>query len=154
VSATTLFNERLIALNISVTNSEEVIALLGELLHKEGYVKESFVENAIKREREFSTGLPLGPVNVALPHTDAIHVNRQAIAVGVLQNPVDFQIMGSPDQTVPVHVVFLMAIKEENQVKFLQTFAELLQDPKTPERIRCAKNVNEIIDLLQPQFQN
>lgn len=148
-----LFNEKIIALNLRASSSEEVINILGELLRSEGYVKDTFVENAIEREKEFSTGLPLGTINVALPHTDAIHVNQQAVAVGVLQAPVEFHVMGSPDQTVPVQIVFLMAIKDpDNQVKFLQTFAELLQNPEVTERIRCAQNVDEIIHLLQPQF--
>ena len=41
-----------------------------------------------EREKVFSTGLNFEEMGIAIPHTDSIHVNRQAIAVGILKEPV------------------------------------------------------------------
>jgi PTS system galactitol-specific IIA component len=149
-----LFQEQLIILQVRAPSAEDIIRTLGEIMFSEGYVKETFIASVLDREKEFATGLPLGEHNIAIPHTDSVHVNKQAIAIGVLQSPVEFHVMGSPEQVIPVDIVFLMAIKEqEDQVKYLQTFAELLQDPLVPERIYRAKSASEIVNLLLPQFQ-
>lgn len=149
---TPLFDEIYVSLGIQVTDAEHAIRFLGEQLQARGVVKDSFISSTIQREREFATGLPLGEINISLPHTDSIHVNRQGFALGVMANPVDFHVMGAPDQVIPVHIVILMAIKEQdNQVKALQKLAELFQNPALIQRIYEAKHTEEILDVFRFQ---
>jgi len=120
---------------------------------KEGYVKETFIQSTIEREKEFSTGLPLGQVNIALPHTDSIHVIKQGIALGTLEKPVDFRVMGDPEKIIPVRLVFLLAIKEDkDQVKVLKKLIDVLQIPSIINCLLSAESAIEIKEVLISNF--
>ncbi len=147
------FCEDLIVLGLHAKTCDEVIAALGRQMEASGCVKDTFTAAAMAREKEFATGLPLGTLNVALPHTDSIHVNEQRIAVGILDEPVEFHVMGCPDQLVPVHVVFLMAIKKQHdQVFVLQRLAEVIQEPSFIESLYASKSPSEALNILSCKF--
>lgn len=151
---TSIFSEQTIVLGMKVSNAEEAIRRLGKLLLQEGIVKDTYIEGVIEREKTFPTGLPVGHINVALPHADAIHVNRPGIALGILVDPVDFHVMGNVDQIVPVDVVFLMAIQDcHEQIKLLQKFGELLQNRRVIESIMNAETASEIVATLSSLFE-
>lgn len=144
------FYEDLILTPMDAESAVDAITQLGALLHKGGFVKESFVPAVIKREQEFATGLPTAEVGVAIPHTDVEHVLKQAIAIGVLKNPVEFGEMGNPGSTVPVQIVCLLAVaKSEILVKILQSLVEMFQTPGLLKQIVQAKNASEIVRILQ-----
>lgn len=92
-----------------------LLSQLSRKLYENGIVKDSFEESVIKREREFSTGLPLEGYKAALPHTDEEHVNSSALCIASMEEPVEFRVMGSPKETVPVSVVIMLAIKESSK---------------------------------------
>ena len=57
-----------VLLNCEFASSEEVIKAIGKKLFKAGFVKESFINAAIEREKNLPTGLPLGGgINAAIP---------------------------------------------------------------------------------------
>ncbi len=148
------FYEDLILTPMSAESAVDAIMQLGALLQKGGFVKESFVPAVIKREQEFATGLPTAEVGVAIPHTDVEHVLKQAIAIGVLKNPVEFGEMGNPGSTVPVQIVCLLAVaKSEILVKILQSLVEVFQTPGVLKQIVQAKNALEIVKILQQYCQ-
>ncbi|MHA1450447.1 MAG: PTS sugar transporter subunit IIA [Candidatus Hodarchaeales archaeon] len=149
------FDTELISRGLKVSNANQAIKKLGKLLVQGEYVKDSFIENAIKREKEFATGLPLnGEINVAIPHTDIEYVNKPAIAVGILDTPVEFNVMGSPDKLIQVSVVFLLAIKEsDRQLKMLKMLAEFFERPELLLKITAALTDEEIVELLSEQLQ-
>lgn len=148
------FYEDLILTPMHAESAVDAITQLGTLLHKGGFVKESFVPAVIKREQEFATGLPTAEVGVAIPHTDVEHVLKQAIAIGVLQNPVEFGEMGNPGSTVPVQIVCLLAVaKSEILVKILQSLVEMFQTPGLLKQIVQARNPSEIVKILQQHCQ-
>ena len=64
---------------------DEAMMKLASLLKNGGFVKESFEKAVLDREKIFPTGLPTKPIGVAIPHTDAEHVNKGAMAVGILR---------------------------------------------------------------------
>lgn len=72
----TLFFEELIFLDEQFKTSDELFASICPKLLAGGWVKESFQEAVIAREKVFSTGLQTEPVAVAIPHTDAEHVKK------------------------------------------------------------------------------
>ena len=149
------FDTELISRGLKASNANQAIKKLGNLLVQGEYVKDTFIENVIKREKEFATGLPLrGKINVAIPHTDFEHVNKPAIAVGILDTPVEFNVMGSPDKLIQVSVVFLLAIKEsDRQLKMLKMLAEFFERPELLLKITAALTDEEIVELLSEQLQ-
>jgi PTS system galactitol-specific IIA component len=145
-----VFHEDLIALDLKASGSEEVISALGKLLYQNGYVEDTFIDAVITREHEMATGLPTRPFGVALPHTDCEHVKRTGIAVGILAQPVDFFMMGTPDQQVQAHMVFLMAIREpKKQITLLQKLAELFHKPEILEELRTSKTSRSVVKILK-----
>lgn len=88
-----------------------------------------FADHVLKREATYPTGLPTEPPCVAIPHTDHKHVRHNAIAVGILPEPVEFADMGGDPDPVPVRVIFLLALSESNkQLNALGWIMEMIQD--------------------------
>ena len=71
----------LILMDIEAKTDQEAIEILAKHLYEKGIVKESYIDAVKEREKVFSTGLNFEEMGIAIPHTDSIHVNRQAIAV-------------------------------------------------------------------------
>jgi PTS system galactitol-specific IIA component len=148
------FYEDLILTPMEAQNAVDAITQLGTLLQKGGFVKESFIPAVIKREQEFATGLPTAEVGVAIPHTDVEHVLKQAIAIGVLKNPVEFGEMGNPGNMIPVQIVCLLAVaKSEILVKILQSLVQMFQTPGLLKQIAQAKDASEIIKIFRQYCQ-
>jgi len=82
---------------VAAQTSHEAIGAIARALVDAGCVKPSFEVAAIARERRSPTGLPFEPDAVALPHAEPEHVERAAVAIATLLQPVAFRQMGSPN---------------------------------------------------------
>ncbi len=135
-----------VQLNLDAHNSREVISTLGNLLLKAGYVNDTFVDAAWEREQHLPTGLPLGgDVNAAIPHTDVVHVKKAGLSMATLKSPVTFKNMVSPEENVPVRLVFVLALdKPKAQVEMLMEIANVLQNPETIDKLMHAKNYTDV----------
>lgn len=144
------FHSDLIVTNIEVKNNEEIFNVLYKKLLQNGYVKESFLDAVIKREKIFPTGLLLNSYNVAIPHTDAEHVLKPAIALATLSTPVIFKNMANPQEDVNVNVIFMIALNSSHsQVKMLQQLVELIQSEAFLEKILAVKGGDDIIEIIK-----
>lgn len=98
-------------------NKKEVVHELFSFLLAKGYVRETYEAAIHTREQNFPTGLELqGEYNVAIPHAETEHVIKPAIALGILQTPILWENMEDPEQNIPIHLVFLLAIKDPQMV--------------------------------------
>lgn len=121
----------------------EVLDFLSNLLLEKGIVKETFKEAIKVREQNFSTGLLVNDIGFAIPHTDVEHVNESQIAILTLNEPVSFKQMGDDSVTVPVRVVFMLALKEAKaHLNMLQKLIELMQDEKV---------IHQLVDFSQTE---
>jgi len=148
------FSKELIEIDLNVDTSKEVIEKLGKLLYEGGYVKDSFLNAVIEREKKYATGIPLEPVGIAIPHTDGIHVKKMAVAVGVLAKPIKFGTMGG-DGKIDVDLVFLMALSDcKSQITLLQRFADFFQQTDEIEKIKKAGDKDTILRILKREIKN
>lgn len=133
---------------------EDAIKQLGNLLLENGFVKESFVPAVIAREKEFATGLPTNDIGVAIPHTDAHHVTKQAIAVGLLSDPVKFCVMGDPfDSEIDVQLILMLAVPNKEKVMTVLTqVMEIIQNPTFLKTMAEQKNREELVAMLDKQL--
>jgi PTS system galactitol-specific IIA component len=146
---TLAIDERLILPGLAAASAAEAIRTLSERMLRAGYVTEGFADAVLAREDSFPTGLPT-PIPVALPHTDAHHCRRPAIAVGLLAEPVFFGVMGIPDQTIPVQVVFLLAVTEpKQQVRWLKQLVEFFQQPDLIGQLQAAPSPSAVARILR-----
>jgi PTS system galactitol-specific IIA component len=145
-----ILEENAVLLNLEAENSDEVIRELAVQLYETGYVQDTFADAAIEREKTLPTGLPLmGDINAAIPHTDIVHVKKPGLGLATLKNPVTFNNMVSPDETVEVQFVVLMALDEAKaQVEMLQAIAGLLQNPDIIEAVFKAESPSEVKEIL------
>lgn len=145
----TLLHDELIFLDYEADNREDLLRKLASELKERGYVKESYIKGVLDREKVFPTGLNTAGVKVALPHTDAIHVNKAAIAVAKLKKPIIFKEMGFGEKDVEAKLIIMMAVrKPEDQVKTLSKLMSILSDEKTLTKLYNCTEKSEVIAIL------
>ena len=148
ISISKYINRDLIINNLEAKTTDDIFYALSEILLKANYVKDTFYDGLVKRESKFPTGLTLGTYNVAIPHTDAIHVIKPAIAIATLKHPVTFNNMDGDGQ-VEVNVVFAMALKEpHSQIMMLQQLMFLIQNEDVLKNLSEAKDSEELYGIL------
>lgn len=144
-----LLREDLIFFNVKADDWQEILKILSDHLNDSGYVKDTFYNALVEREKKFPTGLPTDGIKVAIPHADPIHVNKNAIAIAILDKPVKFREMGKFEGSVDCELVFMLAIKNpDEQLKVLQNFMDIFMDSKLLLKIKNAKTKKDIIDLI------
>ncbi|KKC30731.1 PTS sugar transporter subunit IIA [Caldanaerobacter subterraneus] len=147
---TEFFHKELIVTNLQANNKEEVFEVLFNKLLENGYVKESFLEGIMTREKNFPTGLLLNGNNVAIPHTDPEHVLKPAIAVATLSKPVVFKNMANPQEDVYVNIVFMIVLDSvHSQIELLQQLIELIQNRSFLNAVLNANDSNEVIKIIK-----
>ncbi len=144
-----MLDPQAVFLRVEAPDAATAISLLGGRLAELGHVTQDYVAAVLAREESMPTGLPLGTINVAVPHTDPIHVRQPAVAVATLRHPVVFQNMEDPDESLPVSIVFLLALKDKDkQIDMLQAIAGLIQSGSLLERLSTAESKEEALALL------
>ena len=96
---------------LQAVDAEDVLAQLSARLLAAGAVTETFPDALWRREQEYPTGLPL-PVPCVIAHTDPQYVKRDCLALATLAQPVSFQQMGSPEITLSVRLVLVLAVRD------------------------------------------
>lgn len=128
----------------------DVFRQLGGALIREGYTKDSYVDALMEREQNYPTGLDINGFGVAIPHTDIEHVNKAAIAVASLNNPVTFFQMGTEDEKVEVRLVFMLAITQPDaHIDELQKILAVIQDVSVLKRLADAKDAQTMIHIIR-----
>lgn len=142
--------ESLIFLNLEDAYSGEVLKTVGTALIREGYAKSTYVNGLIEREKKFPTGLNIGGIGIAIPHTEACYVEKDGMALAVLKTPVKFFQMGTDDENIDVRLVFMLAIKDpDKHLKRLQRILDLIQDSSVLEQLLDAKDEKTIIRIIR-----
>ncbi len=147
------FSEELILKIEGKKKDEEVLAYMAEHLHSLGLVKESYVQAITDREKEFPTALYTGNINIAIPHADTVHVEKAAISVGILKEPVIFRAMDDPDKEVEVKLVIMLALKEAHgHIEMLQKVVSLIQDQESLKRVIDSEDLSTIYEIISQKL--
>jgi PTS system galactitol-specific IIA component len=145
-----LIKKELVFPKLEVKNKNELFKVLYEELNKNGFVKESFLDGVLEREKKYPTGLQLKSFGCALPHTDHEHVIKPAISVAVLKNPVVFRSMENPQNEVSVNMVFMLALnKSEYQIEALKQLAMMIQNDSFFGKISKENKAEDILDIIK-----
>lgn len=148
-----VFNKDLVILDVEVSDRFDALGLIADNFRRLGFVKASYKDAVIAREKIFATGLPTVGVGVAIPHTDIEHVHTAAISFTRLKDPVDFVVMGDENSTVPVRLVFMLALKEAHaQIEMLQSLMAIIQDEKALEFLDSESNVDKICKYVRKKL--
>ncbi len=150
MNISTFLSPEAILPNLAAESSAEVIRALGGLLLEQGCVKEDFVEATLRREAKMPTGLPLGgEINAAIPHVDIEYVNRSALALATLTEPVLFYNMVENDVAVPCRLVIMLALDApKSQIEMLQEISSILQQPAVVASLIEAKTADDVLAVI------
>jgi PTS system galactitol-specific IIA component len=136
--------------SLEATTREEALTKMGTLLLSKGYVKDSFIPAILERERNYPSGVPMEGHKIAIPHTDAEHVNESTILFARLAKPVEFSCMGEPNEKIQVQLISMFALKEKKKIGYiLEVLITTYQESETLEAILQAKSQQEIYDILR-----
>ncbi|MBR0600585.1 PTS sugar transporter subunit IIA [Sinanaerobacter chloroacetimidivorans] len=146
-------SEDLVMIHMNAGDEFTCIDQLGNLLYTKGFVKDTYTQAVKDREKIYPTGLSTSGVGVAIPHTDAIHVNKPAVAIGTLEKPVLFHLMGDDEQKVEVQLLFQLAINEPSeQLQMLQSLVGLFANEELLRSLQQAKNPSSLIALIRKEL--
>lgn len=141
-----LLTERTVRVGVEAKDWEEVVAIAGQLLLDEGSIEPSYID--AMREVIHS----LGPYVVIAPGVALLHgrpqhgVNRICMSLVVLKTPVNF---GHPEND-PVTLAFALGgVDERSHLDALAQLATLLSDEEANQRLRSAKTVDEVLEVIR-----
>ncbi|WP_163581686.1 PTS mannitol transporter subunit IICBA [Gracilibacillus saliphilus] len=136
-----LLREENIFLNQEFATKEEAIRFAGEVLVKNGYVEESYVDAMIDRENVTSTYMGN---NVAIPHgTEEAKkaVLRSGFTVLQVPNGVDFD-------GQEAKLIFGIAGKDGTHLDILSGIAVVCSDEENIEQMVQAQTTKELLDII------
>ena len=147
------FNKDLIFFDVEADSNLDAIEKVATKLYEQGIVKESYIDAIQEREKVFATGLPVENFAVAVPHTDVVHVNQQAICVATLKNPVTFNVMAGAGEECEVSVLFMLALLEPHQqLAMLQTVISLIQQEEKLKAIYESHDKDLILKIVKEEL--
>ena len=138
---TSILNKNNIVLGLESVSKEEAIKRVGEILAKEGYVKEEYIQAMLEREEIVSTYIGMG---VAIPHgvgEAKKEVKKSGIAVLQYPNGVKF------GDEVAYLVVGIAGVGDEH-LTILSNIAMSLEDEGLVEKLRNTYDVNDILKVF------
>lgn len=132
-----------VALKLGSDSAEDVIRSLAGKLQRGGYVRPTYEDAAVEREKSHPTGTPAG---VALPQADPVHVIKPGIALATLARTVSFASSDDPGKPVQVGVVFLLAASDKAGLAAMQRNIEaFVRDPAAFRRLSDADNIDDVL---------
>jgi PTS system galactitol-specific IIA component len=141
-----IVNKDLIAYGLDAADSEDAIRQAAALLEKGGYVKDTYVGAVLEREKTYPTGLHLDGIDIAMPHTMPEHVNKAAMCIVKLRNPVRFQHMAEPEIDVDAAMLFMMAIEDpKEQLSNLKTIMRMFTNQEAVSAFVRAASHEELV---------
>jgi PTS system galactitol-specific IIA component len=136
--------------NLEADTKEEALTHMGKVLLSKGYVKDSFVQAILDREKSYPSGLPMEGHKIAIPHTDAEHVNESVILFARLSKPIEFSSMGDPNEKIQVRLISMFALKEKKKIGYiLEVLINTYQDSETLDKILHAEGEEAIYRILR-----
>ncbi|WP_138336750.1 MULTISPECIES: PTS sugar transporter subunit IIA [Streptococcus] len=144
------FDKKLINTFVNVDNQEELFRFMSDSLYDSGCVKDSFYDGIVSRESEYPTGIQIGNVGFAIPHTDSKHVLESQICFVSLKKPILFADMTDINNKFPVNLVFMLSMKEPgDQIKTLQKLMEIFANEEVISFLLETDNKDEILNILK-----
>jgi len=145
-----LLRSELIFINPKVSERTELLKLMAQKLTGLGVVNEDYTDKLLMREDLYPTGLPTEPLKFAIPHAETDCVLTDAISIAILDKPIPFRRMDSPQTEVAVNIVIMLAIKNSDfQLTMLQTLMNAFDNKQLWADIIGFNSPEEVIDRLR-----
>lgn len=148
-----ILDKNAVTTDLKAQDKEGAILELVELLVSSGSVKKDGRSEVVKklkeRENLGSTGIGKG---VAIPHAKVPRIKKMTAAFGVSRQGLDFK---SLDGEI-THIFFLLIAPGETpgpHLKALAKISRMLDDKFVRDRLRSAKNSQEVLKTIKEEEQ-
>ncbi|MBR2682727.1 MAG: PTS sugar transporter subunit IIA [Atopobiaceae bacterium] len=150
-----LLKKELIKVDVVAKDAEEALKIVAQGFVDHGYAKDSFPQAVCDREVVYATGLPAAGMDIAIPHSDSIHVNETCVGIATLKTPVEFKMMGSPEITLHPQILFMLGIAEAHaQIEMLQKLMSILQEEALLRDCYACDTADEVYELMAERIGN
>ncbi|HWR22303.1 MAG TPA: PTS sugar transporter subunit IIA [Feifaniaceae bacterium] len=141
--------EDLVLLGVEGETRDEVLYNIAKVLMEKGVAKDTFYEALLQRENEYPTGLPIGEINLAIPHTYPEHINEVAVTIAIPRKPVVFRNMGDRDEEISVSVILCLTMRKmDDNVKLLPALMGFFANEDNLRALLACKTRAEVISLV------
>lgn len=148
-------SEENILVGTEAKSCEDIIKKLGALLYNNGFVRDTFTQAVLDREKMYPTGLQTNTFGFAIPHTDTEHVIKASLAIATLQEPVPFRAMDNPDINIPVTIVMMLAIRDPKKVvPILRSVISIIEDGDALIALSKASSTLEIKEVVHHHIES
>ena len=150
---TDLLSKDAVSVDLKSAEKDDILSELVTLLVSSGAVKKTDLDVVINKlqERELLGSTGIGK-NVAIPHAKCTNIKKMVAAFGVSKKGVDFKSLDGEE----THIFFLLVAPGETpgpHLKALAKISRLLDDKFIRDRLRSAKNPQEIIKIVKEEEQ-
>lgn len=139
--------------NLEVRNHCELFSVICEKAIEKGYILSDFCGDLIEREKIYPTGLET-VIPIAIPHVGTNCV-QSFFSLATLKDPIEFNNMADPDETLSVKIVFLFGIVDPSeQVDILRKLSEIFQKKEILEAISAAEKDMDLMDIMKRELED
>ncbi|MGL5436549.1 MAG: PTS sugar transporter subunit IIA [Lachnospiraceae bacterium] len=143
-----ILDKRVIDLDMTAANKDEVIRYLAGLLMRAGYIDdlEGYIKDVYLRESEGITGIG---GHVAIPHGKSDAVERVGIAVGRTRDMIEWE--SYDGENSDLFFLFAVPADQEGARDHLKLIAELagkLGNDQTMVKLQCAKSYEDLLEAF------
>lgn len=129
---------------------EELLRNVASRLLAANVVTEGYADALIERETNYPTGLPIGNINLALPHTYPQYIREHAVAIAVPSHPIRFRSMEDSEETVEVSLLVCPLLeKMDENIKLLPSLMKFFTNEQTLSELVTASSAEAIYARLQ-----
>ena len=139
----------LVLVNMPSTTQEDVLEEFSDALERAGVIRieerKSFLEHILEREELGTTGIGNG---FAVPHDKTPMVDKVWVAIGILQEAIDWRSLGGE----LVDVIFLFVVPVDQGAEYLRTLefvCKHLRNTSFCSSLRQAKTVDDVCTLFE-----
>jgi len=142
-----VINKNAIQVNMPATDKKQALESLVNLLYQDGAVNDAtlFIQDVYNRESEGMTGIG---GYIAIPHGKSLHVNRTCIAIGLLQEPIEWESLDG--NKVKAIILFAVSMQDKNDfcIKLMSRIARMLGNEQICENLLNATTHEELISIF------
>lgn len=148
---TSLFTPELVFFDFEASDRVDFFTKMSQILMDKGYVKESWLDAIMTREKNYPTGLAFEHISVALPHVDPEHLIKPYIAVIKPKEPVVFEGMAGIGGDIPAELIVNLGLlaHAEGQVAVLQALMGVFMEEDTVADIRAQTTPEGMVDTMK-----
>lgn len=148
---TSLFTPELVFFDFEASDRVDFFTKMSHILMDKGYVKESWLDAIMTREKNYPTGLAFEHISVALPHVDPEHLVKPYIAVIKPKEPVIFEGMAGIGGDIPAELIVNLGLlaHAEGQVAVLQALMGVFMEEDTVADIRAQTTPEGMVDTMK-----